>query len=330
LSGKRGNDGQQFLALALDPLQLEPGTSAAVDNPIYRGKRLMYPLLAWLLGFGKPGLIVWTLGLINVACIGGAATVVARWAQLEQRSPQWGLAVLALPAYWITLSLNTADLLATTLMLSAALAWKQQRLTAVWGSLSGALLTRETALLAWVATGVSALGERRWRWLVPLALVPLPLWLYSAGLRARFPAVADGALATLHFTWPLGGVVRKLVQLVGLSPLSAVQLSGAERVFDGLCFSLWLFTLAVLALASWRGWGGRWLRWACGLYLLPALCTSTQILARFPDYTRVWIDLSALALLTLVAGRSRLLIPWLMLSALISLGYGIGYGFASL
>jgi hypothetical protein len=256
--------------------------------------------------------------------------VVACWAQLEQRSPQWGLAVLALPAYWITLSLNTADLLATTLMLSAALAWKQQRLTAVWGSLSGALLTRETALLAWVATGVSALGERRWRWLVPLALVPLPLWLYSAGLRARFPAVADGALATLHFTWPLGGVVRKLVQLVGLSPLSAVQLSGAERVFDGLCFSLWLFTLAVLALASWRGWGGRWLRWACGLYLLPALCTSTQILARFPDYTRVWIDLSALALLTLVAGRSRLLIPWLMLSALISLGYGIGYGFASL
>jgi hypothetical protein len=86
----------------------------------------------------------------------------------------------------------------------------------------------------------------------------------------------------------------------------------------------------VLAVASWRGWGGRWLRWACGLYLLPALCTSTQILARFPDYTRVWIDLSALALLTLVAGRSRLLIPWLMLSALISLGYGIGYGFASL
>ncbi len=325
LNGKRGNDGQQFLALALDPLQLEPGTSAAVDNPIYRGKRLLYPLLAWLLGLGKPGFIVWTLGLINVACIGGAATVVACWAQLEQRSPQWGLAVLALPAYWITLSLNTADLLATTLMLSAALAWKQQRLTALWGSLSGALLTRETALLAWVATGVSALGERRWRWLVPLALVPLPLWLYSAGLRARFPAVADGALATLHFTWPLGGVVRKLVQLVGLTSLAGVQLSGAERVFDALCFGLWLSTLALLALACWHGWGGRWLRWACGLYLLPALCTSTQILARFPDYTRVWIDLAGLGLLALLSGRTTWLKPWLGLSAAVSLGYWVGY-----
>ena len=73
LRGKRGNDGQQFLTLALDPLQSDPGTSAALDNPIYRGKRLLYPLLAWLLGFGQPGLIPWTLSSINVACIGLAA-----------------------------------------------------------------------------------------------------------------------------------------------------------------------------------------------------------------------------------------------------------------
>jgi hypothetical protein len=325
LQGKRGNDGQQFLALALDPLQLEPGTSAAVDNPIYRGKRLLFPLLAWILGFGQPGVIVWTLGLINVACIGVAAAVVARWAQLEQRSPQWGLAVLALPAYWITLSLNTADLLATTLMLMAALAWKQQRFGAASGSLSAALLTRETALLAWVATGASALQERRWRWLVPLALVPLPLWVLTAGLRSRFPAVADGALATIHFTWPFGGILRKLAQLVGLVALPGVQLSGTERIFDALCFGLWLSTLACLAVACWCGWGGRWLRWACGLYLLPALCTSTQILARFPDYTRVWIDLAGLGLLVLLSGRTAWIKVWLGLSAAVSLGYWVGY-----
>ena len=325
LDGKRGNDGQQFLALSLDPLQLEPGTSAAVDNPIYRGKRLLYPLLAWLLGGGQTGLIVWSLGLINVACIGFAAAVVARWAQLEQRSPQWGLAVLALPAYWITLSLNTADLLATTLMLTAALAWKQQRLAATWGSLSAALLTRETALLAWASTVVSALQERRWRWLVPLALVPVPLWLFTAGLRARFPAVVDGSLARLHFTWPFGGIVRKLAQLLGLASLPGSELAGVEQVFDALCFGLWLSTLIVLVVASWRGWGGRWLRWTCGLYWLPALCTSTQILARFPDYTRVWIDLAGLGLLALLSGRSIWIKPWLALSATVSMGYWVGY-----
>jgi glycosyltransferase involved in cell wall biosynthesis len=325
LQGKRGNDGQQFLALALDPLQGDPGTSAAVDNPIYRGKRLLYPLLAWLLGLGQPRLIVWTLGLLNVACIGAAAGLVARWAQLEQRSPQWGLAVLALPGYWITLSLNTADLLATSLMLAAALAWKQQRLRASWASLTAALLSRETALLAWAATGVTALRERRWRWLFPLALVPLPLWAWTATLRARFPAVPDGSLASLHFTWPFGGILGKAGQLLGLVSLPGVELGGAERLFDGLCFGLWLATLALLAAACFRGWGGRWLRLASGLYLLPALCTSTQILARFPDYTRVWIDLAGLALLGLLSARSRWLKLWLSFSAVVSLGYWAGY-----
>ena len=325
LKGKRGNDGQQFLALALDPLQLELGTSAAVDNPIYRGKRVLYPLLSYLSGLGQPGLIVWSPGLINVICIGASAAMVARWAELEKRSAQWGLAVLALPSYWITLSLNTADLLATSMMLSAALAWKQQRFAVTWGSLSAALLSRETALLAWVATGITALWERRWRLLPALALVPLPLWLFTAGLRARFPAVVDGSLAKLHFTWPFGGILRKLAQLLGLATLPGVSLTGAERVFDALCFGLWLSTLSLLAVACWRGWGGRWLRWACGLYLLPALCTSTQILARFPDYTRVWIDLSGLGLLALLSGRSGWIQPWLGLSAAVSIGYGFGY-----
>jgi hypothetical protein len=233
--------------------------------------------------------------------------------------------VLALPGYWITLSLNTADLLATTLMLAAALAWKQQRLRASWASLTAALLSRETALLAWAATGVTALRERRWRWLFPLALVPLPLWAWTATLRARFPAVPDGSLASLHFTWPFGGILGKAGQLLGLVSLPGVELGGAERLFDGLCFGLWLVTLALLAAACFRGWGGRWLRLASGLYLLPALCTSTQILARFPDYTRVWIDLAGLALLGLLSARSRWLKLWLSLSAMVSLGYWAGY-----
>ena len=322
LRGKRGNDGQQFLALSLDPLQVDPGTAAAVDNPIYRGKRLLYPLLAWLLGLGRPGLIIWWLGWINVACIGVAAALAARWAQLEQRSPQWGFAVLALPGYWITLSLGTADLLATTLMLAAALAWKEQRPWRGGVALASALLSRETELLAWAATGCSALWEKRWRWLLPLALAPVPLLALMASLRQRFSVVADGALASLHFTWPLGGIAAKVGQLL----LGTAELPPLERVFDGLSLLLWLASLAVLLMAALGRWRvGRWLRWAAGLYLLPGLCTSTQILARFPDYTRVWIDLAGLALLVLLSARSRWIRPWLLLSAAVSLGYGAGY-----
>jgi hypothetical protein len=326
LPNKRGNDGQQFLVLATDPLQLDPATAQAVDNPIYRGKRLLYPLLAWATGLGQPQLIVWTLGLLNVGCIAGAAGLVAQWAQLEQRNPRWGLAVLALPGYWITLTLSTADLLATTLLLAAAVAWRRRRPGLVAGSLSTALLTRETALLAWAATGLTTLWERRWRWLLPLALVPVPLLALTASLKSRFAATSDGLLATLHFGPPGLGIVQKTLQLFGLRALPGPPLVGLERGFDGLCLLFWLATLGVLAATALRGWGGRWLRLTAALYLLPAVCTSTQILARFPDYTRVWIDLSSLALLALLSARSRWLPWWLGAAAVLSVGYGVGFG----
>jgi hypothetical protein len=326
LPDKRGNDGQQFLVLATDPLQLDPATAQAVDNPIYRGKRLLYPLLAWITGLGQPQLIVWTLGLLNVGCIAGAAGLVAQWAQLEQRNPRWGLAVLALPGYWITLTLSTADLLATTLLLAAAVAWRQARLSPLAGALSAALLTRETALLAWASTGLTALWERRWRWLLPLALVPLPLLAFTASLKARFATTADGLLASLHFGPPGLGILQKAEQVLGLRVLPGPPLVGLERGFDGLCLLFWLATLGVLAATALRGWGGRWLRLTAALYLLPALCTSTQILARFPDYTRVWIDLSSLALLALLSARSRWLLWWVGGAAALSVGYGLGFG----
>jgi glycosyltransferase involved in cell wall biosynthesis len=326
LPGKRGNDGQQFLVLATDPFQRDPATARAVDNPIYRGKRLLYPLLAWVTGLGQPRLITWTLGLINVVCIASAATLVAQWAQLEQRNPRWGLAVLALPGYWITLTLSTADLLATTLLLAAAVAWRQGRLGPLAGALSAALLTRETALLAWASTGLTALAERRWRWLLPLALVPVPLLALTAWLKARFAATADGLLATLHFGPPGLGILQKAAQLLGLRVLPGPPLLGLERGFDGLCLLFWLATLGVLLATALAGWGGRWLRITAALYLLPALCTSTQILARFPDYTRVWIDLSSLALLALISSRSPVLRWWLGGAMALSLGYGLGFG----
>ena len=144
-------------------------------------------------------------------------------------------------------------------------------------------------------------------------------------LQQELKSLPDGSLASLHFTWPTGGILLKASQLLGWAPLSAVQAGVAERVFDGLSLFLWLATLVVLAAACWRGWGGRWLRAAAGLYLLPALCTSTHILARFPDYTRVWIDLAGLALLALLSARDRWLKPWLVLSAVVSCGYWAGY-----
>src|SRR5512133_2466968 len=48
--GPHGCDGQQFLTLALDPLLLNPHTKDALDNPKYRAKRIMYPVLGYISG----------------------------------------------------------------------------------------------------------------------------------------------------------------------------------------------------------------------------------------------------------------------------------------
>ena len=325
LAGKRGNDGQQYLALALDPWQADPGTSQALDNPIYRGKRVLYPLLAWVLGLGQPGLIAWALAGLNVLAIGSAAALVALWAQQHQRSPQWGFAALLLPGYWITLSLDTADLLATVGLLAVAVTWSAQRRGWTAFALAAALISRETSLLAWASTGLTALWQRRWTWLLPLACVPLPLLLWTQVLNSRFAQTRDGLLASVHFGWPGVGLLQKLWQLLGFYTLPGPEPSLLERLFDAASLGLWVATLLVLAAVALSTRASRWLRLTSAVYLLPALCTSTQILARFPDYTRVWIDLASLALLGLLQLRSRWLKPWLAACGCISLGYWAGY-----
>lgn len=327
IPGKRGNDGQQFLVLAADPLLLDPATAKAVDNPVYRGKRLLLPVLAWFSGLGQLDLIKWTLGLLNVIAIALAAGLVAQWARLEQRDPRWGFSVLALPGVWITLTLSTADMISTTLLIAAAVSWRLRHLSRLSISLAAGLLTRETALLAWLASFISAGIERRKRWLLVLALVPAPLMLVTISLQARFSSTSDGLQAALHFGTPGWGLTQKLGQLLGLWSISENIPTPFEQGFDFLCFLFLLSSLLVSVLAAFRGWGGRWLRLTAALYLLPALCTSTQILARFPDYTRVWIDLSTLSLLALLSSRSRWLPWWLSGAALVSCGYGIGFTF---
>lgn len=318
-TGKQGNDGQQFLTLALDPLQRLAGTSAALDNPVYRGKRILYPFLGWLLGFGQPRLIPWTLALLNVALIGVATGLVAAWQRSLGRSPLWGLALLAIPPVWIVLSIGTADLLSMTLMLTALLAYRGERRWICAFALALGLLTRETALLAWAGIGLISWRDRRWPQLIPWLLAPIPWLGWLLYLRLGVPQPPDAALAALHFGWPLQGLISKVGQLLTLW-------RGPETLFDAACFGLLLSTVA---LTGWMTRSQRELRpvqMVWGLWVLPLLCVSMQILDRFPDYSRVFIDLYGLALLGWIgwAQSSKL---WMLLAALISGGYLLGYLF---
>jgi hypothetical protein len=129
----------------------------------------------------------------------------------------------------------------------------------------------------------------------------------------------------MHFGWPLQGIVAKLGQLAAQAPGVGKAVSPLEWCFDSLSFGLWCSTLVLLAVVSCSRRQSLWIRTAAGIYLAPALCTGLQILARFPDYTRVWIDLASLVLLAGIAVPSPWFRGFLGLSALVSCGYGLGY-----
>jgi hypothetical protein len=55
-----GFDGQHYAQIALDPLMRDPQIRKAIDDPAYRGRRILLPWLAWLGGLGHPA---WVLNL---------------------------------------------------------------------------------------------------------------------------------------------------------------------------------------------------------------------------------------------------------------------------
>jgi hypothetical protein len=127
-----GLDGQQYYAIARDPVHLDRA-AASLDNPRYRLGRPLLPWLGWALHptGGGVGLIValFTVGLLGV--LGGAFATGAlsvRWG-----GPPWVAALFPLlpGAYW-SLRVTVSDALALGLVLGAlALASRERHAPAV-------------------------------------------------------------------------------------------------------------------------------------------------------------------------------------------------------
>ena len=77
-----GYDGQFYYRFALDPLSSERAAyGITIDSPAYRGQRILYPVLAHLLAFGRTTWVPWSMIIVNYLAIGGLALSAARFAQ---------------------------------------------------------------------------------------------------------------------------------------------------------------------------------------------------------------------------------------------------------
>jgi hypothetical protein len=283
-----GYDGQQFLSIALDPWLSHPGTIAALDQPSYRYRRILYPFLGHILGLGQTHWIPYALVALNVVAIAVLIGIVSLYYRSHRQPVVKALWGLAIPGVWMVLSLSTADLLASCWALAALYGGHRHRFRLSALCISLGLLTRETLLIIWLAMLLNALWRRQQNFLLPwiLALVPPLLWnIYVASLHL------SGGRGGGNFGFPLQGIGGKFASLITTGWTFS-------NLYEGF---VWLLLILAFALSLGCGYyfatPNRSVLIAVHLYLGLAIVSSSFILNYYLNYSRVFMDVYWLGLL---------------------------------
>jgi hypothetical protein len=327
-AGERGHDGQQFLTIAFDPGLHHAGSIAALDFPAYRYRRILYPLLGYVLGFGQRSLIPYGMVLINVFALINLLYWTKQYLQLDDRPPWQALLILMLPSVWITLSLSTAELLSSTLLVTSLYFYQRGKFFRAGVFIALSCLTRETMLLMWAAIVIAAIWETDWErktWPKILPLLGAGLPSVSWGLYTKIQFATDADTSVLkNFSYPFLGVVQKL-QLLRNSELSFKQL------YEMYSFSLLILVLILLVGMTVYNYQRPKTLFLCSLLITCLfLSLSPVVLGYYLDYSRVLVDAYLLLLLAPGLGDYPNVTSWARLTLLIgALPLSLGFLVAS-
>ena len=199
-----GYDGQFYAKIALDPTLQTEDYGTAIDGPGYRGRRILLPAMAWLMGFGNPTLVLQIYALLNVAFWLALAWLLLRFIPKDEsprvRFMRWFGVMFSLGVL-DSVGLALTDLPMLFLVLAALLLFRNGQHFGGGIGLALAILTRETAALAAIAQPGLYPPERR-AWIRAsliggLACLPLAAWiLYLTDLWGQNPGTRG------NFTFP--------------------------------------------------------------------------------------------------------------------------------
>jgi hypothetical protein len=210
-----GYDGQYYAQLALDPLLRSEAIGTALDSAGYRGRRILLPWAAHVLGLGRPWYILQAYALLNVIAWGLLAWLLLRWlpAGTTQANAVWAACLLN-EGLLTSLRHALPDGPSALLLAAGVVAIERKRewLAAVVLGMSG--LARETNII-----GTTVLiGERpaprtivRLSLRVIVAAAPLLMWI--AYLNHRQFSPSDTGYS--NFSLPFAAYVWKWRATVG-------------------------------------------------------------------------------------------------------------------
>ena len=286
-----GYDGQFFFYMAQDPLLRGKAatrhqvTSEHIDNVAYRYQRILLPVAGWLVSWGNPDVLQWTLPLVNLLAVLAATWLLAVFLRARDR-PTW--AALAFPTsigVMVGVFNDVSDPLAASLFVMGVVWWLDDRRAPAIAALAACLLARELYLLP---VAVLAAGEL-WRarrgglpWLIPLAV----FGLWQVYLRLAFAASpTEGSHGPSAV--PLRGTIQKLRNVVREDVIGAANWEIAFVAFTFACLVYFAFRTVAVARSS----GSRPSR----EQLLPVVALGALLLVPFltrelweniPSYTR--------------------------------------------
>jgi hypothetical protein len=223
-----GYDGQFMYRLAHDPFDLREQASGVRFDNAFRLGRIGYPILVWLVSAaGRPVLLPAALLLVGVASLATLAALGAAQAQEHGLAAGWGLLV-CWPGLLFSIDFDLAEPLEVALVVVGLLALRRRCPGWAAAALAGAVLTRETALIAVLAVVVcrlpSLLRERRARridlaWLAPS--VAFAGWqLTCLAVTGRLPIASDVGSGVQR---PFAGLVAAWPRWVNVADLHPVE-----------------------------------------------------------------------------------------------------------
>jgi hypothetical protein len=235
LGGTQGYDGQFSYFIARDP---SDGCQPC-DVPAYRYQRILYPLLAWMLAFGRPEAVPWTLIVVNVAALVAGTYFTERLLAARGVSRWYALAYGLYGGLVAGLRLDLTEPLAYGLVQGALWAWDRweagtgDRGSGIGDQGSGstrwvdfrqrafficclllvlAALAKETTLVVAAGLFLYLVLERRWRGAAALSLavgIPFAVWQGVLWLWLGSPGVGAGGAMATPFEWlPFAGLMR--------------------------------------------------------------------------------------------------------------------------
>lgn len=299
-----GYDGQFAYRLAVAPTQLEGDAGeVALDSPL-RLQRITYPALAAALSLGQDDVVPEALVLVNVLALALLALLAAVLARDAGRFPAAGLLVAGFFGFATTLGRDLTEIVTAVLLLAGLLALRRDRQALAALAFSGAVLSRESAVLLYAVLAAVELARRPA--LGRAAWAALPVAVFVAWQAVCVAVVGQVPLLSSsgkNLVLPLQDLLPAAVGWVG----GAAALQRADLITSGqLAALVVLVGAAGLALRRSAALPGVKAAWAGAVLLVAGLSENVW---KGPADFRTASELAVLSAVVLLESRAPLRVP---------------------